>query len=315
MKYEARTDETTNCAGHYCPVSKPTSVPVNSNLFTINDYCLSLGRGYAALTDQEWMTMADNIASLPINDLDSDANLQLATGYSDQEALYDGQATTYDSEPIISGCNLMKNMEDTSNNYVAGSCEIRGDGSTKGYYGTGDSWSTTGYSPNGSNKSQLRTQILSNGNVIWDIAGNIAEITNNTLYDTNNSFEMPIPSDWVSSSSGWYDYATTSDSLSYSYIVNYKGLGYIKPVNPLANSNNGIGMIYLDQNCGLGELNLWTWDDACNKFNYHNNYRQFIRGGGSGPAAATFERTGIYNLFLAFSPTVFIGVGFRCTYR
>ena len=72
-------------------------------------------------------------------------------------------------------------MEDAANAYSAAACEVRGDGSyggddsDKGYYGTSQAWSTTGYSAGAANKSQLRTGVLSNGSVIWDIAGNVWE--------------------------------------------------------------------------------------------------------------------------------------------
>jgi formylglycine-generating enzyme required for sulfatase activity len=76
-------------------------------------------------------------------------------------------------------------MEAAANAYSAASCEIRGDGSyggddnDKGFYGTGQAWSDSGYVAGAANKSQIRTGVLSNGNVIWDIAGNVWEWTDN----------------------------------------------------------------------------------------------------------------------------------------
>jgi len=317
MKYEAKSDGSTNCLGGVCPVSKPETrgnTMGYANLYIARGKCEALGPRYHLLTDQEWMTMADNIASLPINDLDSDANLQLATGFNTTQNFWTfALVSTYGADPIVTGCNLMNNMEDSSNNYVAGSCEIRGDYSyggddnDKGYYGTNYAWSTTGYAAGGYNKSQLRTHVFSNGNVIWDMAGNLSELTDNYIFDYNASFEMPVPSDWISSSSGYYDYATTSDSYSYSYIVNYKGLGYIRPADPLINGNNGAGRIYLYNSRAL----------SIDSVSYDYNYTNTIRGG---YCSLGTNGSGIYALDLFYSTDNLssyrcFNFSFRCTYR
>jgi hypothetical protein len=69
-------------------------------------------------------------------------------------------------------------LADSSND----SCALRGPGTNAGtsadygYYGTGNGFSTA-YVAGGATRSQLRTQVLSNGNIIWDFAGSLWEWT------------------------------------------------------------------------------------------------------------------------------------------
>lgn len=188
MKYKAKQDSNKN------PVSQATGTPwVSVDWYEARKACERAGAHL--ITNAEWMSVARNIESTAINDLDSDANAQLATGHSDN-APANSLATTSGADPVVSGCNLSANMEDASNAYAAGSCEIRGTGSggstdnDKGYYGTGQQWSATGYSAGTANKSQLRTHVLSNGQVIWDFADDVWEW-----------------SDWQCGTSVWYNSA------------------------------------------------------------------------------------------------------------
>ena len=173
MKYEAKQDADKN------PVSTATGTPWVS--VDWDEARMACQRDGAHLvTNAEWMTIARNIESTTINDLDDDAGLQLATGHSDN-APAAAQLATAGSDPVVSGCTLTSTMENASNAYSAASCEIQGDGSyagddnDKGFYGTSQAWSATGYSAGAANKSQLRTAVLSNGKVIWDVAGNVWE--------------------------------------------------------------------------------------------------------------------------------------------
>ena len=68
------------------------------------------------------MTIAENIAQTPINDLDDDAGLQLATGHSDNGPA-SALAATDGANPVVSGCNLSATMENAANAYSASSCE------------------------------------------------------------------------------------------------------------------------------------------------------------------------------------------------
>jgi hypothetical protein len=173
MKYEAKQSST------MVPMSIAGTSPwVSVDWYEAKAACERAGAHL--ITNAEWMTIARNIESTTINDLDSDAALQLGTGHSDN-APANALAATAGTDPVVSGCNLSATIEDSANAYSAGTCEIRGDGSyagdsnDKGYYGTSQAWATTGYSAGLANKSQIRTSVLSNGQVIWDIAGNVWE--------------------------------------------------------------------------------------------------------------------------------------------
>ncbi|MDZ4225678.1 MAG: hypothetical protein U1C49_02400, partial [Candidatus Andersenbacteria bacterium] len=173
MKYEAKQDANKN------PTSTPTGSPwVSVDWYEAREACKRIDAHL--ITSNEWTTIARNIESTTINDLDDDAALQLATSHSDN-APASALATTAGADPVVSGCTLTSTMENAANAYGAASCEIRGTGAggstdnDKGYYGTGQVWSTTGYSAGAANKSQLRTAVLSNGKVIWDFAGDVWE--------------------------------------------------------------------------------------------------------------------------------------------
>ncbi len=188
-----------------------------------------LGPGYHLINDREWMSIAENIASTPINNQDG-AGFKLARGHSDNNPS-NAIAATEAAEPVVSGCDLTKPMDDVANAYQAGVCEIRGDGTdSKGYINTGNSWSEAW----GSGREQLRTHVLSNGEVLWDIAGNTYDWVDAYVVETN---EKPTP---VLQS--WQDYTDITD---------YKGLSYIRPPDPAWDrSTNGIGGIYTSTNTG-----------------------------------------------------------------
>jgi len=306
MKYEAKSDGTTNCAGTACPVSIESGAPwVSISQNSARTQCEALGLRYYLISDQEWMTIAEDILATPINDIDADAQIQLSTGHTDNSpaAL---QAVTAGSDPIISGCNLRLNLENAANAYSVGVCEMQGSGSIKGYDNTGNSWSTTGYSPGATGKSQLRTFALSNGNVIWDIAGNADEWTDNYIYSASAEM-MLLPA----ASETWLDYASSSDTTA--YVTNYQGLAYLKPsvfrydtVNYILDADdNGAGRVEVDNDCGLDASN----DETCDS---DANYHGFLRGG-------NFNSTsngGVYSLNLLYSPVgVSTSIGFRCVYR
>lgn len=238
--------------------------------------CQAIGLGYHLISEPEWMTMAENIATTPINDIDDDSGLQLATGHSDTSP---GAtlAATAGSDPVVSGCNLSQTMENSDNAYSASSCEIRGDGSyggddnDKGYYGTEEAWSATGYSSGLANKAQLRTHVLSNGSVVWDIAGNVWDWTDAYV----NSGELP---------------AFAYDSLwaEFTAINNYSNLNHVRPQNPSWSSANGIGRY-------LGTTGAT---------------RGFTRGGGWGNGVID----GVFALHLSNAPSsTLTTVGFRCS--
>jgi len=288
MKYEAKNDGSNNA------VSTATGTPwVSISQTSARDKCEALGTGYHLLSDPEWMTIAAQLSNTAINDLDADANPQFPTGHSDNSPS-NSLASTAGADPVVTNCDVTKNMEDASNAYSAGTCEIRGDGSyggddnDKGFYGTGQAWTDSGYSAGAANKSQIRTGVLPNKAVIWDIAGNVWEWTDAYVYDNDGTHEMPLPT-------GWKEYTS---------VTNYKGLNYIRPKNTSWNSGNGIGQILLDGNCAFSSV---EGNDTCGVGDHY--YHAFIRGG-------VWDITafgGFFTLLLDHAPSYSNGVvGFRC---
>ena len=102
--------------------------------------------------------------------------------------------------------------------------------------------------PRAANKSQLRTHILSNGNVIWDIAGNLWEWSD--AYINGTADRMAVTAD------AWQEWSVVTD---------YNNLSYTRPQNPSWSSTNGIGKVNVTATAGQ---------------------RAFIRGGDWGIGAA-----------------------------
>ncbi|MCL5676122.1 MAG: hypothetical protein M1120_03285 [Patescibacteria group bacterium] len=240
MKYEAKQDSNKN------PISQPTGTPwVSVDWYEAREACKRAGAHL--ITSNEWTTIARNIEATTINDLDDDAGLQLATGHSDN-APGNSLATTAGADPVVSGCTLTSTMENASNAYSAGSCEIRGTGSggstdnDKGYYGTGQQWSATGYSAGAANKSQLRTAVLSNGQVIWDFAGDVWEWN-----------------DWQCGTSVWYNSAAWIDWTD----ANLTGyLKYAAGPSGSLTSANGAGQYYGCGANGNAAFRGGAWDSG-----------------------------------------------------
>jgi len=161
MKYEAQINATTGR-----PDSTSSGSPwVNISWYSAKAACIDAGAHL--ITNGEWMTIARNIEATAINDLESTAGIQLATGHSDNAP---ASALSAAADPVISSCTLTLPLSDNAN-ASTGSCALRG---TLPYMGTGQSYTGT-YSAGGSNDSQMRTHVLSNGNIIWDLASNVWE--------------------------------------------------------------------------------------------------------------------------------------------
>jgi len=342
MKYEAKcsgsADGTACNVSTDTPVSQVANAPWRSNISQENARlaCQRIGAGYHLISEAEWMTIADNIAATPINDIDSGGGLQLATGHSDNYMTFQsntGTATAADAtiltdssknwtvnqwknmyaynvttgkncyissnaattitcsapitggwnigdsyrvigplpslanaDPVVSGCNLSLPASDVSNAYAAGSCEIRGNGSyseaatDKGYYGTGNNFGQA-YSAGEQNKSQNRVLVLSNGNTVWDIGGNVWEWTDKISICAEHPYNLS-----ATTTSNWMEYNLAAG-------INYQGFSYLRPADDSWSSANGIGKIYTD----IGDTASAT--------------RAFLRGGGwySGAYAGAFS--------------------------
>ncbi|MEI7973772.1 MAG: hypothetical protein WCH11_05340, partial [Bdellovibrio sp.] len=128
-------------------VSRPDGTPWTRISFPdARSACQALGTGARLMRNSEWDLIARDLASNPLNWTSG----QLNTGNSDDDI---------DSQAI-------------ANNWAyVGSKALVSNG-TDPYLGTGDSSGALF----GSGGEQKRTHIFSNGEVIWDFAGNVREI-------------------------------------------------------------------------------------------------------------------------------------------
>jgi len=182
---------------------------------------------------------------------------------------------------------IARNVEAQTANWadgVIGSTVASGGGLFRG--NTGETSGSVGY--NGANpefgtsrdaKAEL---VLSNGETIWDISGNVWEWTNDTL----DCSVHPVAG---SPASNWYEFTQITD---------YKGLDdggdtantiYTEPSNSAWNSSQGMGKIYTD----VGDTGS----------------RAFLRGGSWGNGASA----GVFALSLHYAPASSSpALGFRC---
>jgi prepilin-type N-terminal cleavage/methylation domain-containing protein len=178
-------------------------------------------------------------------------------------------AIARDAESVSSNWNGSVMYRGHTDNVPANS--LASDGADP-YYGTGQS----------SPSEQRRTLTLSNGQTIWDIAGNVWEWVDYSILTT----EMPTPR------TGW---------LEFNQITNWGvNLGYDNagPKDKSKTGSNGVGRIYADPDTSYS-----------NNTPYDNTVHTFIRGGSwdSGAYAGAFA------LNLYFSPAyTSTSIGFRC---
>jgi prepilin-type N-terminal cleavage/methylation domain-containing protein len=143
MKYEAKIQGNDNgnqtYSSTFVPESRPTGTPwVNISQTNSITESSSLGSGYHLITEAEWMTIAQNVLSVPSNW----SGGAVGSGY-----IYSGHND---------GNVLIADSDD--NNGYSGDTNQGGD--------------------------EKRTLTLTNGQVIWDLAGNVFEWTQGT--STNN---------------------------------------------------------------------------------------------------------------------------------
>jgi formylglycine-generating enzyme required for sulfatase activity len=138
MKYEAKND------GYGTAVSQAAGAPwVSIDRPTARGHCQALGAGFDMISNDQWQTIARNIAGTSSNwDSGVVASGQINRGHSDLVPANTLAAVTDDNDP----CN-----------------------------GTGQTCSSSTWA------SQRRTHALLSGNKIWDFAGNVWEwVTNDS---------------------------------------------------------------------------------------------------------------------------------------
>lgn len=134
---------------------------------------------------------------------------------------------------------------------------------------------------------------LSNGSVVWDMAGNVYDWVD----ATNMRKDQPVAWDGVTdaSGSGWSELASGSSSR---YIKNYK------TGSPLQQKDVGPSNLSYNSNQGVGRLYHYSDASDSNTTEYG-----FLRGSGWNNS----RNAGVFSLHLMGAPmTTFEGFGFRC---
>jgi hypothetical protein len=235
MKYEAKF-------GGQGAVSQAIGNPaVYHDQGAARSACRNLGPGYALINNNEWMTLATNIANVASNwSSGAVGTTALNRGHSDNSPANAFAAVADDNDP----CN-----------------------------GTGQTCSSSTW------HDQRRTHNLSNGGVIWDLAGNVWE-----WVDYYNAYDKPTPA-----TAAWYEFTAITGSA-----VMPKSM--LIPTNAVKawwndswnGATNGIGQMYPGAQGSGGAL---------------------LRGGDWGSGA-------VFTVYLIGNPTsATTNIGFRCVFR
>ncbi|MGB7957639.1 MAG: prepilin-type N-terminal cleavage/methylation domain-containing protein [Minisyncoccia bacterium] len=182
--------------------------------------------------------------------------------------------------------NAANQGSDWSNGSVGSGVMSRGNSNSSAAQWSGGSQYGTGYS----DFTHLRTMTLSNGSVIWDMAGNVWEHvqrSSNNSGDNTNTITTPS----CSSGSGW-QWCQYGSSLT-PYLTAWNDSSFsaatVGPPNNSWNTNQNVGEVYTDSGANGGTT-------------------VFLRGGlwdyGSSDGA--------FALYLWAAANTDIGVGFRC---
>lgn len=216
------------CKGDKQAISTSSGFPItfipmdNNSQDNAKAYCQA--QGWHLITNPEWMTIARNAEQVPDNWCDKNgSNCGFAAGSS--------------------GKILVNGHNDSNNESIVGG------GAVGAIIAGNDSEPCFGTTIDGSNAcggkgSQKRTLSLSNGEIIWDFAGNVWQWVDATIARR----DQPQSRTGNMLDSGWRWSDFTPGALPTVITDNGKepSLGYdaFRPSNPSWNSNNGVGRIY-----------------------------------------------------------------------
>jgi hypothetical protein len=306
MKYEAKKDPVID-SSNALAISTPYYSPWT--LISYEKAKQACKRSNANLiTNDQWMTIAERIAKLPINDISPEAGIQLASGNSNGLGRTLGARKIDD--PYIWRCNLNLPLYSYENRYRGNLCELRGESANlftnKGYFGTDKGFEifSGNYNAGSLDRGLLRTHVIEEQSLIWDFAGNAWEwVDSKNFYEPTTGTFTGVGNDTEGFSGDMprlNSKFTTTNFHEYSEISDWNGNEQFKPLDGM-NSNNGIGMIYLNPG------RSWGPEDEVNK-----DVKAIVRGGAWGNP----KEAGIFALNISHSPNNMAPyIGFRCTYE
>ncbi len=202
-----------------------TYIPESGNgTDNAENYCAQMG--WHLITNNEWMTIARNVEQVPSNWCDKNG-------------------TSCGFPPGTAGKILANGHNDSNNEASAGgsnndSALIAGNDNQPCFGTTTDGSNACG----GGNGSQKRTLALSDGNTIWDFAGNVWQWVAGTVLRKDE----PKSESKGQLDLGWLSSEFAPGALPSVITDNGRGssLGYdsFRPSNSTWNSNNGVGRIF-----------------------------------------------------------------------
>ena len=248
MKYEAKTGSST------VPATTQAAGPPVVNIFQLDAIAACSqnindegNRTYGLINNNEWMTIARNIEAQSSNWRDGIIGSADASG----GGLWRGHS---DSDPP---------------NALAASTD------DNPYFNTNDSGTSR----------ERRTHTLSNGEIIWDLSGNVWEWTNDTILGKDHPTGSSTGFNWRQYNTGLGNSITNFGTLS---------RDLVGPSNNNWGSTQNMGQIYSD-----GTSN-------------NNTTFAFLRGG----FWTNADVAGVFTLFLPISPASTASwLGFRCVLR
>lgn len=233
--------------------SQAASTPwVSINQTDSSTACRALGVNYDLISNPEWMTIAYSIEETDSNWSNGDGTGMLNRGHSDN------------SSTALAVTDINDDYDGTGNN--------------------------SGQAP-GSGWEQKRTHTLSNGEVIWDFAGNVRQwvdwTTGGSLTGVTPANKAYYSTDGAPQST-WIQFTTLDTNINNGDEM--ETLAW-QPLDSSLNSSNGIGLYYAGDNLSGGA--------ALRGGNWNNN-----------------THSGVFALALNASAS-FTGsyIGFRCVFR